>query len=423
MAQNIIYYGPPGTGKTYFMQKQIEKYTDYQINDSDIKAAYTIKSEDWLLIALVLMQNNNPMSSAEIAAKISTLGLRYSGTVSDVLEEHSINESSMLPIRRLNPRIFFEISGKWFVDRIKILEYDPNFINVYMKSVTIEKRYDFVTFHQSFAYEDFIEGIRPSVDPVTKQLVYDPKPGVFKNICDKARKNKSKQYALFIDEINRGNISEIFGELISLIELDKREGQYCELEVVLPYSKTVFTVPNNLNIIGTMNSADKSIATIDLALRRRFEFISFPCDYDALYKELKLRGHDPNNIDGIDVIKLLKVINKRIELLLDSDHIIGHAYFIKVNNANDIIEAISKKIIPLLEEYFFEDLQKVQIVLNDLDDTGALVSNAIYLHEELEPEKLLTYVGDYTIDTKKVYHVNSIIDKSSVIKIYDGVTI
>ncbi|WP_394526921.1 McrB family protein [Lacrimispora sp. JR3] len=422
MAENIIFYGPPGTGKTYYMQKQIEKYTDYIIDDADIVDSYTVKSAEWLLIALVIMQNNNPMNSSDIMSKISTLSLGYSGTVSDVLEDHSIQDSP-LGLTRRQPRIFFEDGGKWFVDRLRLLEYDPNFISNYMKHGAVEKRYDFVTFHQSFTYEDFIEGIRPSVNPTTRLLDYDPQPGVFKRICEKARANRAKQYALFIDEINRGNISEIFGELISLIELDKREGQYCELEAVLPYSKTAFKVPNNLNIIGTMNSADKSIATIDMALRRRFEFINFPCNYNVLEKAISLKGLDPHNIDGIDVIKLLKVINKRIELLLDSDHIIGHAYFMKVETGRQIISVITKKIIPLLEEHFFDDLQKIQLVLNDIDDTGALVKDAIYVHEELDPDKLLNFVGEYVIEPKKIYHVNQHVIVAGIIKIYNGVAL
>lgn len=422
MAENIIFYGPPGTGKTYFMQRQIEKYTDYEIEDNDIKSAYTLKSDDWLLITLVILQNNNPMSSPEIVNKINTLSLGHTRTVSDVLEEHSKSEST-IGLTRKQPRIFFETGGKWFVDRLSLLEFDPNFLINYIQKQKIEKRYDFVTFHQSFSYEDFIEGIRPSVDPVTNLLNYNPQDGVFKRICERARNNPSKQYAIFIDEINRGNISEVFGELISLIELDKREGQYCELEAVLPYSKSKFTVPNNLNVIGTMNSADKSIANIDVALRRRFDFVVFPCDYKELEKALSLKGFNPNNVDGIDVIKLLKVINKRIELLLDTNYIIGHAFFMKVESWTDVKAVIQKKIFPLLEEYFFDDLQKIQVVFNDIDETGELVSNPIYSHEELEVDSLLTYVGDYVIESKRVYSLDAHFNKDAIVKIYDGVTL
>lgn len=422
MAENVIYYGPPGTGKTYYMQKLIEDYTDYEIDDSDICSSYTLRSDDWLLMALVIMQNNNPMSATDIMAKILSLPFKYGGTASDVLDEHSI-EDSIMGLKRKQPRIFFEVNGKWFVDRMRLLEFEPDFIIKYMSRATIEKRYDFVTFHQSFVYEDFIEGIRPTVDPITNTITYNSQDGIFKKICEKARLNPSKQYALFIDEINRGNISEIFGELISLIELDKREGQYCELEAVLPYSKTTFKVPSNLSVIGTMNSADKSIATIDMALRRRFDFINFPCDYETLKKSLYVRGIDASNIDGIDLIKLLKVINKRIQLLLDENHIIGHAFFMRVSSEIDIKNVILKKIIPLLEEYFFDDLQKIQMIFNDIDDTGVLFREHIYAHQELEPDKLLSYMGDYAIETKKSYYVNSSFGKDAIKKIYDGVSI
>lgn len=422
MAENIIYYGPPGTGKTYFMQKQIDRYTDYKIEDNDIKDAYILKTEDWLLITLVVLQNNDPMSSPEIVSKIRTLNLGHARTVSDVLEEHSKNESSM-GIKRKQPRIFFEITGKWFVDRLNLLEFDPTFLINYIQKQRIEKRFDFVTFHQSFSYEDFIEGIRPNIDPVTNLINYKPQDGIFKRICERARHNPSKQYAIFIDEINRGNISEIFGELISLIELDKREGQYCELEAVLPYSKSKFTVPNNLNVIGTMNSADKSISNIDVALRRRFDFVGFPCNYQELGQVLAIKGLNPNDIDGIDVIKLLKVINKRIELLLDTNYVIGHAFFMKIESWLDVKAVILKKIFPLLEEYFFDDLQKIQVVLNDIDETGELVPNPIYTHEELEVDSLLSFVGDYVVETKRVYSLNYDFNRDSIVKIYDGIDI
>ena len=422
MAKNIIFYGAPGTGKTYHMQKQIEKYTDYIIEDKYIKSAYILESNDWLLISLIILQNNNPMSSSDIAAKVSKLDLKYDGTISDVLEEHNIYDSKKGLARR-QPRIFFLENGKWFVDRLRLLSYKSNFFKEYMEDGIVERRYDFVTFHQSFTYEDFVEGIRPSVDDKTKMLEYNPKPGVFKRICEKAMNNSAKQYALFIDEINRGNISEIFGELISLIELDKREGQYCELEAILPYSKMAFKVPNNLDIIGTMNSADKSIATIDMALRRRFDFEMFTCDYVALEKAIALKGIDAHSIGSVDVIKLLKVINKRIELLLGTDYIIGHAYFMKVETGDEIIAVVLKKILPLLEEYFFDDLQKVQMVFNDIDENGALHKDAIYRHTELEPDKLLTFVGDYTIESKKVYSISENVSIRGIIKVYEGVSI
>jgi len=424
MTQNIIYYGPPGTGKTYYMQQKIEKYTDYTINNQDIIDAYTVKSEDWLLIALIILQNNNPLTSQEIIEKINALQIEYKGLPSVTLEEHSIENSKLAStIARKLPRIFLEVDDKWYVDRLKIIEFDKKFMEEYMKNAKLEKRYDFVTFHQSFVYEDFIEGIRPICDNSTQTIGYNIKDGIFKNICKKASDNPHKSYALFIDEINRGNISEIFGELISLIEIDKRKGQYCELETILPYSKTSFSVPSNLNIIGTMNSSDKSISIIDLALRRRFEFINIKCNYEVLEKTISLNGIDPRNIDGIDVVQLLKIINERIELLLDENHVIGHAYFIKAKSVENIKNIITKKIIPLLEEYFFDDLQKIQIVLNDLDENGNLIENSIYSHKELEPDKLLSFTGEYAFETKKIYYLNPEVNVDSIKKIYNGTSV
>lgn len=417
MGENTILYGPPGTGKTHYMQNEMEKYTDYVINDIDIVDAYTLQSEDWILITLILMQNNNPMSAPSILKKIDTLPLVYNGTLSNILELYSIEDSSM-GLKRQIPRIFFEIKNKWYVDRLKVLEYDSTFMIKYMKNAQVEKRYEVVTFHQSFVYEDFIEGIRPIVDTSKKTLGYEVQQGVFKEICETAQQNGHKEYAIFIDEINRGNISEIFGELISLIELDKRLGQPYELILKLPYSKSNFGVPSNLNIIGTMNSADKSIARIDLALRRRFDFIHITCEYKQLEKILSSRNIDPFDISGINIIELLEVLNKRIELFLDRDYIVGHAYFIKVTSFSDIKNIIIKKIIPLLEEYFFDDLQKIQVILSDIDENGNLNKDAIYTHEELNPSELLSYEGNYILDVKKVFSINNGFNEDSVKKIY-----
>ncbi|WP_418510793.1 McrB family protein [Corallibacter sp.] len=169
---------------------------------------------------------------------------------------------------------------------------------------------------------------------------------------------EEKKYVLIIDEINRGNVSEIFGELITLIEEDKRLGNDESIEVILPYSKESFGVPPNLYIIGTMNTADRSVEALDTALRRRFTFEEIPPDYSL--KELDYSAFN------YKTSQILKTINSRIEKLLDKDHAIGHSFFIieeEKDKEQKIIKTFYKNIIPLLQEYFFGDFGKIGLVL------------------------------------------------------------
>lgn len=223
----------------------------------------------------------------------------------------------------------------------------------------------FVTFHQSFSYEDFVEGIRAQ-PAEKKEISFSVKPGVFKQICDEAKKSKAdnnspKSYVLIIDEINRGNISRVFGELITLIEDSKRAGASEALSVTLPYSGDVFSVPSNLYIIGTMNSSDRSLTGLDMALRRRFTFVEMPPN-PQLLNGVMVEGQ-------LDIGQLLRVMNDRIEVLLDRDHCIGHAYFMPLtepgkNIVNELKAIFLQQIIPLLQEYFFDDWSKINLVLN-----------------------------------------------------------
>lgn len=321
----------------------------------------------------------------------------------------------------------------------------------------------FTTFHQSYGYEEFVEGIKPHIDSEenSKEIKYEIKDGIFKELCEKALENRDSiknfnfyidklkekvkiddnnpekyfelpntkysiqyrngktfrikfddmsknhkdypvsidnieklyktsnideiynsayvrailnylklqgledykekdekvnlPYIIIIDEINRGNVSKIFGELITLIEASKRIGEKEELKVTLPYSGKEFGVPKNVYIIGTMNTADRSITSLDTALRRRFEFIEMMPDVSKLSMDC----------EGINLQELLKAINTRIEYLLDREKTIGHAFFIGVENLNDLKSIFQNKIIPLLQEYFYNDYALINAVLND----------------------------------------------------------
>lgn len=260
------------------------------------------------------------------------------------------------------------------------------------------KRYEFVTFHQSYGYEEFVEGLRPVlVDPcgqapeaeLAKDVRYEIKKGTFLRLCEEAQKNPDQQYAMVIDEINRGNISKIFGELITLIEVDKRKGGEYEVTLTLPYSKTPFSVPSNVDVIGTMNTADRSLALVDTALRRRFEFIELMPEPSVLTGiEVSERGH----IIRLD--DLLTVVNKRIEALYDREHAIGHAYFTSLKNIAPearfpaLADIFKTRIIPLLEEYFFEDWQKIRLVLGDNQKTGGMFEFVQELRTDSLPKDL-----------------------------------
>lgn len=343
---------------------------------------------------------------------------------------------------------------------------------------------EFVTFHQSFSYEDFVEGIKAELNN-DGELSYDVKPGIFKEICKNANvsgnvsikaldnaiqelmeqveeeplrletlaqskpftltynggnafyakpdsgkwnnpasikaivklyenpdiksgddgvhfkiytmpiiqylkenfdlqnyqeTNDKKPHILIIDEINRGNISRIFGELITLIEPSKRAGENEEISVKLPYSKESFSVPNNLHIIGTMNTADRSLTLMDTALRRRFDFIEMLPDVD-LVKGI---------FDGIEVRKILEIINKRIEILYDREHLIGHSFLMNVENLEQLQNAFKNKILPLLEEYFYDDFEKINLVLGSDDfykkssKTLGDISKDIYRKQDID---------------------------------------
>ena len=213
-----------------------------------------------------------------------------------------------------------------------------------------------VTFHQNFAYEDFIEGIRPVLsDGAEGQIGYRLHNGIFKQIAEAARGKRDKRFVLIIDEVNRGNIAKIFGELITLIEDSRRLGADDATEVTLPYSNESFGVPDNLYLIGTMNTADRSIQLLDTALRRRFTFVE-------MMPEPQHEGIS-TDVEGVDCQRMLTVMNARITALLDREHQIGHTYLLGIDTLQRLSDALQNRILPLLQEYFFDDWSKMRGVL------------------------------------------------------------
>lgn len=378
LSLNTILYGPPGTGKTHILKNQyMDMFTtsESSITRQDFLKDIIQNCSWWQVIALAVLELGKTKVAdifnheyVQVKAQLSN-STTVTPTIWGQLQSHTVENCEHVKVARRMPPMIFNKTEKseWEILQNEVEEQSPELLELKSKLENFEsvpnkriERFEFLTFHQSYSYEDFIEGIKPEL--AESDVSYKIEEGVFQKMCNRARNDSPNNYAIFIDEINRGNISSIFGELITLIEDDKREGKSNEIKATLPYSKKHFSVPNNLYIIGTMNTADRSVDALDTALRRRFSFIEMNPESEKL-------NTDEFKCSGIDLAALLNAINARIEKLLDKDYRIGHSYFMTIKNRQEPLEEIKNifqnKILPLLQEYFYGDWGKILLVIGN----------------------------------------------------------
>lgn len=418
---NQILYGPPGTGKTFKLKDQyFPMYTTKETLLSSEQHFKNVVSECswWQVIALALMELG---ASSKVADIMNNRWVKKKSELSEAksirpiiwscLQSHTIQTSETVGVKQRQAPFIFNKKNEsyWEILEIEVREQIPELfdmiesVNNFNPSADKQiQRYVFTTFHQSYSYEDFIEGIKPIMieGEVDGNVAYHIEDGVFKQLCKKAALDPENRYAIFIDEINRGNVSAIFGELITLIEQDKRKDASNAMSALLPYSKKQFSVPQNVDIYGTMNTADRSVEALDTALRRRFSF------EEMLPKPELLKDKGENGsgkVGEINLEELLKTINERIEALVDRDHTIGHAFFMEVDSLDSLRNVFANKVIPLLQEYFYGDYAKMEMVIGS-DFFNIKDSSKIKF--AVKPEDFET--------TGKTYQIKNLSDKTSM---------
>lgn len=458
---NLILTGPPGTGKTYRVLTKYQPEFEERVEQTREAFVYSqcakLRWHEVCVISMRLLGRPARMpeilETLPVKARAMAQGQRasLSNTLWISMGSHTPETCTNLSpaTGRTEPALFWKDEDPTWKLVEGVEQIVPELIALadeiknYRPSSTLVRRHEFITFHQSFSYEDFVEGIKPDLDAIEAEdegssVRYTIEPGIFRRIVNRANNDPSNAYALFIDEINRANVSNVFGELITLLEPDKRmtysttkkewEGG---VQVKLPYthsarpSDPLFGVPDNLYIIGTMNSADRSIALLDLALRRRFAF-----EEVAPQPEILTTSPGPIKTDDgetIELDRLLDAMNQRIEYLYDRDHTIGHSYLMKVGSLDDLEWVFREKILPLLQEYFYGDWSKIQMVLGDLieakdgDDRPKVHANAIVSHVVQQP-KLLFGFDDDAYQERRSYSINDDLSAESFIKIYKALS-
>ena len=473
---NLILYGPPGTGKTHWLNSRTEEYSGKkqtpsaetlsrkqdQTRENWLRQEFESSNPQWLSIIIGVLYLETNATLTEISEheyirirKPMTNNKNIRNSISTYLREHAAENSEVIQATKYDrpPFVFDQDSNKrWYLVNDWEEECDKD--HKWRRHVELAKkwkagpkrelpderfeceqdhepkkhdqRFEFVTFHQAYSYEDFVEGIRPKSDK-DGNVKYGVVPGVFKRICQKAKVDPKQQYAIFIDEINRGNIASIFGELITLLETDKRvtygkDGSpQSGMILTLPYSGEKFGVPANLDVYGTMNTADRSIALLDTALRRRFQFQEMMPDTSVIEGSSDGRIKDDKGGE-IDLRKLLEAINSRIRFLLSRDMTIGHSYLIRVRNFDQLKDVLLSRIIPLLQEYFYDDWHKIQLVFRDVKTGGEKPEpqeTQIIKHEIVEGKKVFGFENDFEDSTEYRVATKDEITPDAIRKVYE----
>lgn len=378
---NQIFFGPPGTGKTHRTINEAIKIINPNFNlNQDRK---TVKAEFDRLRKkgqIEFTTFHQSMSYEDFVEGIKPKNPEKEGAPVNYVIEDGIFKQLCLKANLTTKEIFSERYKK-FVQSLPPLEQEDSDVVLQTKtgsnfwlyqntansiSVKAGDKSGGMSLALNHLLEVYFDELPPTYESYTKPVIDELVKDL---VIDEKNFQYTKPYVLIIDEINRGNVSQIFGELITLLEGSKRLGKVESLTVKLPYSKKSFGVPPNLHLIGTMNTADRSVEALDSALRRRFSFKEIPPDAKIIEEHGQLKSNKGkliiNDNYTIDLVKILNTINERIEILLDRDHLIGHSYFLKIKDAISLKKAFSESITPLLQEYFYGDYAKIILVLGE----------------------------------------------------------
>ena len=425
---NIIYTGVAGTGKTYRLLQIAQQYTDYlpRINDKEL-LGQLLQDLSWReVVCLIFLdfksKRQDLVKVPEIVnheffvskAAQNSRDKNLSNTAWSVLQMNTPASSQTVSYKNRASQAYFDKdnSGAWYLlpesmDLLSNLaqqlaefqqaQHENNSQNREFR----QQRFSMVSFHQAYGYEEFVEGIRPVMAASSHtthsstQMSYAIQDGAFLRLCQRAANDPEQRYAMLIDEINRANVSRVFGELLSLIETDKRAGMANAMTVNLAYSGRTFSVPANVDIYATMNIQDHSLAPLDMALRRRFRFVDCPPQPEllpviSLNQESEtadsgtLNSEIINSAETINLAKLLTGLNNRITQTLGAEAQLGHAFLWSVDSLEQLQTVLAEQIIPQLAQAAGGQLTILQCIFQDeqqpmsaqfIQDSQALINS------------------------------------------------